>query len=235
MSVSTVTDATAVVRFRIGGLLRFLSHAETLRLLERTLIRADVPIKYTQGFNPHPKLSLPLPRAVGVESDDELLAVRLSETDGVTLGQCSSQGGSTWSIRTKQALAEELPADVIVHSVSVVKSNARFHPNQAQYALTVRSDRLSALKETLKTRIIEIQDSERLTIERIRPNQPQGRRIDVRPFVKSIELRDGCVVAECFVSNAGTIRVDEIMTLLDLTPEDLDGPVRRPHVAWEIV
>ena len=40
--VSATTDATAVVRFGIGGLLRFLSHAETLRLFERACARARV-------------------------------------------------------------------------------------------------------------------------------------------------------------------------------------------------
>ena len=66
-----------VMKFRIGRSLRFLSHAETLSLFQRACVRAGIDLCYSQGFNPRPKLSLPLPRPVGVESDDELLAVRV--------------------------------------------------------------------------------------------------------------------------------------------------------------
>jgi hypothetical protein len=75
----TRAASTLAVRFRIGGALRFLSHAETSRVFQRACARAGIPVKYSAGFNPHPKLSLPLPRSVGVESDDELLVVRLSD------------------------------------------------------------------------------------------------------------------------------------------------------------
>ena len=66
-----------VIKFRIGGLLRYLSHAETLRLFERACVRAGINLQYSQGFNPHPRLSLPLPRPVGVDSDDELLTLKV--------------------------------------------------------------------------------------------------------------------------------------------------------------
>lgn len=82
-----VTDATAVVRFAVRGWLRFLSHAETVRVFERGCARARVPVKYTQGFNPHAKLSLPLPRPVGVASDDELLILRLFDAQGFPLAE----------------------------------------------------------------------------------------------------------------------------------------------------
>ncbi len=229
-----MTDATAVVRFRIGGLLRFLSHAETMRLLERALVRAGVPIKYTLGFNPHPKLSLPLPRSVGVESDDELLAVKLLETDGIAVGQCSSQGDSTWSAQTKKKLADELPDDIVLHSVSVVKSSTRFYPRLAEYVFNLMPNNLSVRVEEITNTITEILGRDTLTIERKTPTQREGRRIDVKPFLKSIRVENTQVMAECYVSNAGTIRVDEIMTLLNVTSGDLDGPIRRTNVAWEI-
>ena len=59
--------------------MRFLSHAETMRLFQRALVRAGVQIAYSQGFNPHQKMSLVLPRSVGVESDDEILSLRLKD------------------------------------------------------------------------------------------------------------------------------------------------------------
>ena len=59
--------------------MRFLSHAETMRLFQRACVRAGVKVAYSQGYNPHQRMSLVLPRSVGVESDDELLCLWLAE------------------------------------------------------------------------------------------------------------------------------------------------------------
>ncbi|MBN1844663.1 MAG: DUF2344 domain-containing protein, partial [Sedimentisphaerales bacterium] len=44
--------------FDVEGDLRFLSHRDTLRCWQRALTRATVPLRYSQGFNPHPRLVL---------------------------------------------------------------------------------------------------------------------------------------------------------------------------------
>lgn len=59
--------------------LRFIAHLEMLRLMERVFRRMDLPLHYTQGFNPHPRISFASPLSVGVESVAELLDVELIE------------------------------------------------------------------------------------------------------------------------------------------------------------
>ena len=61
--------------FSIQGDLRFLSHRDTMRLWQRVISRTQLPVKFSQGFNPHMKLSLPLPRSVGMAAWRELLLV----------------------------------------------------------------------------------------------------------------------------------------------------------------
>jgi len=68
------------IRLEVEGDLRFLSHHDMMRAVERTARRARLPLRYTQGFNPHPVMSLPHPRPVGVASRDDLLVLEL-ETD----------------------------------------------------------------------------------------------------------------------------------------------------------
>jgi radical SAM-linked protein len=53
--------------FQKVGALRYLSHLELMRALQRALRRAGVPLHYTQGFNPQPKVSVAQALAVGVE------------------------------------------------------------------------------------------------------------------------------------------------------------------------
>jgi len=62
----------------VEGDLRFLSHRDCARLVERAAIRARLPLRYTQGFNPHPILSLICPRPVGVASRDDLAVAALA-------------------------------------------------------------------------------------------------------------------------------------------------------------
>ena len=49
-----------------------------MRLWQRALRRADIPLAYSQGFSPHPKLSLAAPLAIGVTSSGELMDVFLN-------------------------------------------------------------------------------------------------------------------------------------------------------------
>ncbi len=57
--------------------------------------------------------------------------------------------------------------------------------------------------------------------------------VDVRPFLKSIQLNDGNIVVECKISLAGSIRIDEILKLLQLDAENLAAPIRRTSIQWQ--
>lgn len=59
--------------------LRFVAHLEMVRLMERVFRRMGLPLRYTEGFNPHPRISFASPLSVGVESVAELLDVELTE------------------------------------------------------------------------------------------------------------------------------------------------------------
>ncbi len=59
------------------GRLRFLSHLESSKMLERSLRRARVPLKFSQGFNPHPNISFAAPLPVGTTSGYELIDVEI--------------------------------------------------------------------------------------------------------------------------------------------------------------
>ncbi len=226
--VGTMTDATAVVCLGIGEWLRFLSHAETLRVFERACARAGLPVKFSQGFNPHPRLSLPLPRPVGVAADDELLVLRLFEDAGFPLGAERASERLAWQDRMRQRLAETLVPGLEVRQVHLVKSSVSLHPISAEYVLTVAST------DRWKDKIAGIVASSELVIERLVPNRPGGRRVDVRPYILAMRHDATRVMIECGITEAGSIRVDEIMTLLGMTHADLAAPIRRTRVAWKI-
>ena len=63
------------IRFSRGEEIKFISHLDIMRLWERALRRAQMPLAYSQGFSPHFRLSLAAPLAVGVTSEAELMDV----------------------------------------------------------------------------------------------------------------------------------------------------------------
>ncbi len=63
------------IRFSRGEEIKFISHLDIMRLWERALRRAEISLAYSEGFSPHPRISLAAPLAVGVTSEAELMDV----------------------------------------------------------------------------------------------------------------------------------------------------------------
>jgi len=59
--------------------MRYISHLDLMRLFARAMRRAGLPLKLTEGFSPHPRLSLSRALKLGVESEREEGLVVLKE------------------------------------------------------------------------------------------------------------------------------------------------------------
>ena len=57
--------------------MRYISHLDLMRLFMRAMRRADLPLKMSEGFSPHPKLSLKRALKLGLESEHEEAAIAL--------------------------------------------------------------------------------------------------------------------------------------------------------------
>lgn len=62
-----------------GEEVRFISHLDFLRTIVRTFRRAELPVKYSEGFNPHMVMTIGLPLSVGTTSVCDCLEVELTE------------------------------------------------------------------------------------------------------------------------------------------------------------
>lgn len=218
-----------VIKFRLRGNLRFLSHAETVKVFQWACARADINVQHSQGFNPRPKLSLPLPKSVGIEVDEDVLCLRISAAELPTL---------------KARLSEQLPAGSELLSVSATETKKSFQPKLATYKVALHKDKellqdkgkeeaRKDFDEKLKARIKRLLASEALNLQRRVDAKGNIRNVDVRPFLESIEFDGSDVIIECKISNAGSIRVDEILRLLDLHAGNLTAPIRRTKIEWK--
>ena len=65
------------VVFKKVGNLQYISHLDLQRTLHRILVRAGIPMWYTQGFNPHAKIVFSTPLSVGAQSVCEMVDIRI--------------------------------------------------------------------------------------------------------------------------------------------------------------
>jgi radical SAM-linked protein len=206
-----------LIKFRVQGVLRFISHAEMLKVFQRACARAGLKIQHSQGFNPHPKLSLPLPRPVGVESDDELLCIRMNENLNES--------------QIKTMLSAQLPEGCELLSVSFTQTTKSVQPFAVTYLVPVRPE---CINDKLRARVENLLASESLVIERrTDAKKSKIKMLDVRPFLESIKFDNKSIVVGCRVTTAGSVRVEEILELLEIGVEELAAPVRRTNLQWQ--
>lgn len=230
---------TLVAKFRVERNLRFLSHRETLRLFQRALLRAGITVSYSQGFNPHPQLSLPFPRSVGVESDEELLCcvVLVDADDTVPTGtaaellQASPADLPRFPLRRiKQQLQDELPCGLEVLSLEILKGRVTFWPVSATYILCLRAE---ALSHQLIDRARWMASNKESWLTRRVNDRGAVRTVNITPFIEQVVLKDNSIAVRCKVTPAGTVRVAEIMQVLQLDQSLLAAPIRRAAVSWQ--
>ncbi len=214
---------TLVVRFKIAGCLRFLSHLETMKMFERALKRARLELCYSAGFNPRPKLSLPLARSVGLVCADDLLYAAVW-VDSAAVS----------ALEMRKGIESQLPDGCEILNVELVEAKTSFAPKWAVYefplADCVDGDVLSERVEELTA---SIGRGDAIVVERRGHKGKASRQVDVGGYIESVECGPSLLAAKCRTTPAGSIRTDEILRLLQLAESSLGGAVVRKSVGWE--
>ena len=89
--------------FSKTGMGKYISHLDLLRCFARTIQRSGLPVVYSQGFNPHQKMTFALPLPVGVTSECETVDIQFEDTVS--------------DAEIRQKLNQNLPVDLYVLAV----------------------------------------------------------------------------------------------------------------------
>ena len=73
------TPLTVRIKFRKEGGLQYISHLDLVRTMHKIIVRSKLPLWYTEGFNPKPKMVFAAPLSIGTESKSEYMDLRLTE------------------------------------------------------------------------------------------------------------------------------------------------------------
>lgn len=189
------------VRFGKTGELRFLGHLDLVRLWDRALRRANLPIAFTEGFHPLPRVTMASALALGMTSEGEWADFEL--TTAVDLPTFQS------------ALAPQLPAGVPLLAVQELAPKA---PSCAKL-LDRATYRITLLTETpadWAAALAEIHQDQTLTVERLHKKSQKMRQLPARDWLLSLELVESApcravIRFEGYCRNDGTV----------LRPQDL--------------
>jgi len=114
----TKTHSQQHYRFRVyyekGGLLRFISHLDWMRMIFRLIAAADLQVVYTQGFSPHPKVSLCPPLANGVLGTNEYFDLELHSpaTQEAILHAFNRYGIDGFTVFSCQRILDKMPVAI---------------------------------------------------------------------------------------------------------------------------
>lgn len=186
------------INYEVKGTLAFLSHLEVMRLWQRAMLRCRLPIAWTQGFNPRPKLSLGPARNVGVEGLSEYLDAEFSEDI-----KCDALIAS---------LNEILPQGVQVLKAREIPQGTKMLEaliNEAVYKVTF----LNGMPADAAGKVKELLDAKECMYVR---QSPKGEKeIDLRSYILGIELKDDDMILSVKTGTKGSLRVAELLTVLE--------------------
>jgi len=194
----------ARITFTKQGALRYTGHLDLHRLWERAMRRADLPLSYSKGFHPQPKISIAAALPLGFSSRAEVVDVRFNEEI------------STEEIASR--LKDNLPVDIKVTKVEGVDERAPALQTQVRSAkyevhLTEPVD-----KSDLTRKVGELMMSESL------PRERRGKSYDLRPLIETLNVdteANGKVSLRMTLSarDGATGRPEEVLNMLDIEPE----------------
>lgn len=214
--MSELVPCRIQITFRKEEPLQYISHLDLLRAWERILRRAELPLAYSAGFNPHPKITIAMPLPVGCTGDRELVDVVLEEPRSVD--------------EIAASLEPVLPEGISLVGIEQVPLKATALPaliREATYEVTLSGVRAPEVEQL----VAELMDRDTLKVEFRR------KRFDLRPLIGSLLLKKGpggemVLEATLLRDEKGRIgRPDVLLEALGL--DEYARRIRRTQIVFE--
>ncbi len=200
---------------------RFLSHLDLMHTWERVIRRSQLPLAYSQGFNPHPKINFASACAVGTTSDGEYMDMELTQELPVE--------------QVEEMLQAVMPPAFRVSAMKVVSGKAPSLMSIIQRARYVLQLELveEATQEQLDAALENFWQQEEIVIYRYKKNSKDKKPVNIRPGVYELELtaegKNALLHIQVQSGNEGNIRPEEVAYGLMATGMPMVQHVVRIH------
>jgi len=184
------------LKFARSSKLAYISHLDTHRAYYRLFKRANLPIAYSQGFNPHPKMSLTSPLPLGFRSEADYIDLSLAlplTMDEVRECLCKATGSDVFHLLAGRAVADSQKP--LASLVTWTEYEIKFEDNLK-------------LEEGLKW----FMETEHTSF--CKKSKSKTREVNVRALVKRAELEGSTVRAVLHSAEPTFFRPDEFISVL---------------------
>ena len=203
ISMNGTTRQRVRVIFARGENARYVGHLDMVRTWERIIRRADLPIAYSEGFNPHPRLTFAAALPVGCTSEHEVLDVILSPLCDLS------------DVRAR--LDRAVPAGIQVLDVAEAPYSAPALQVQAratEFVVSVKTDEPLAQVQARAQALLAAPSVERTRREKT---------YDLRPLILDVWVEQGesgwvGIGMRLKADESGTGRPDEVIAALGWDP-----------------
>ena len=191
------------IKFSREEAIKFISHLDIVRLWQRALSRAGIVLAYSEGYTPHPRMSLAAPLALGVTSEAELMDIF-----------CARMVSAHWFT---SAAGQQLPAGIRILQVRPVAPTLPALQAQVRYAEYRVELEAEMEKPAVAEAIRRLLLAEHLPWQHQRDTGP--RRYDLRDLIDDIWLVDwqggsGTVGMRLRCSSQGSGRPEQVALAL---------------------
>jgi radical SAM-linked protein len=215
IAVSRTKRKPAVARVRIAysklGEARFIGAKETATMFARAVRRAHLPVAYSEGFHPLPRLSFGPALPLGVESEEEFLDIELSEV--LTAGEVSRRLGAElprgFTVQWAEAISFAVPS--IEASLYAFRYHIALH--------SMPPDKQGA--DFVATQLNAFHQASSFPMRK--HSKGGGKIVDAKQFISQVALTTPCTLSvDTRVTKTGTVKPHEFIgTLFALTPEEV--------------
>ena len=178
---------TLRVKFKKVGSLQYISHLDLVRTMHKIVTRAKLPLWYTEGFNPKPKLIFAAPLSIGIESVTEFVDIKL--IDDIAPEEAMS--------RLNANMAEEMQV-IDAYYTEGKPTDLKW----LSYKITVVTDGASA---ALADKCNELFASESIMVEKKAKAGDEPKLFDIKPLINSIsagyDAESGAIVVDAVLSS----------------------------------
>lgn len=164
-----------LIKFSKESNIKFISHLDLMRTIQRVIRRAELPIEYSKGFNPHMTVSLAQPLSVGMYSSGEYMDIVLTE--------------ELSEIYIKDKLNDNAPSGIKFFEVVKIKNHENEKKLPQSMALIDAADYIIKIKYKDSSKLE--QDIEGLLKQEnwntIKKSKSGEKEVDIKPLVKSFK------------------------------------------------
>jgi radical SAM-linked protein len=196
------------IRARVlkGDEVRFISHLDFLNTMNRALRRANIPIAYSQGYNPTPNISFATALAVGLTSDSEYIDFEMEEEMEVQ--------------DFKEGLNKALPKGIeVLEAEQLVAKSKSLASLVSQSSYFARLELTEEIKiDKLREEVANFLSQQEIVIRRKR-RRKKDRVFDIKPMISKLEVigvQENLATISMLVQtgSSGNLRPEEVIDAL---------------------